>query len=495
MQKLIGFSLLLILSISACNSPQQESDIKIENEVSIEKMIDLSIEDIYINSPEIFRDLDEIKQSGVLRAITTNSSTSYFVYRGQVMGYEYELLNRLADHLKLELEIIVARDNLDLFVQLLNGNADLIASGLTITTPREAFVNFTDYLVLSHQVLVQKKPDNWRSMKLHEIDNELILDAVELIGDTVSIRSNSSYMQRLQNLMEELGGDIYTDTLRSNMNNDEKFEMLVDGTIKYTFADNHIASINASYYPELHIKVPVSLSQRIAWATRKNSPELLAAVNDWLKIIKKTSDFNVLYQKYFTNTRDFRKRIDSEFYSLHDGKVSKYDDLIKKYADKLNWDWRLICSLIYQESQFNTEVKSWVDAQGLMQLMPATAKELGVKNSSDPEENIKGGTKYLRQLWERWDTIPDPVQRIKFTMASYNCGYYHVKDARSLTQKNQLNENLWDDNVELYILKLSDPKFFNDPIVEFGYVRGKEPFTYVQEIFKRYEHYKLFISE
>jgi len=293
--------------------------------------------------------------------------------------------------------------------------------------------------------------------------------------------------------MEEIGAAIVIDTLDTNLDTDDIIQMVVDGEIKYTVADNHIASINASYYPELDIKVPVSFSQRISWATRNTSPELLGAVNEWLKLIKRTSDYNVIYQKYFTNTRDFRKRVNSEFYSLNKGKISKYDKLIKKYAEQLNWDWRLVSSLIYQESQFNPEVKSWVDAQGLMQLMPATAAELGVENISDPEENIKGGTEYLNQLWKRWDIIPDSIQRIKFAMASYNCGYYHVKDARNLTKKHQLNENLWDDNVELYVLKLSSSEFFNDPVVYYGYVRGIEPVTYVSEIFERYEHYRKFI--
>jgi len=391
-KRINGFYLLIILiNISACDNSQQSTHP--DNDLSekvINQVEDLSIVDIYKNSPEITRDLNEIKKDGVLSAVTTNSSTSYFVYRGQAMGYEYELLNRLADHLKLDLEIIVAKDNLDLFRQLYSGNADLIAHGLTHTTPREAYINFTDYLVLSHQVLTQKKPENWRNMKLHEIQEELISDPIELIGNTVSVRSNSSYMHRLGNLMEEIGGAIVIDTLDANLDTDDIIQMVVDGKIKYTVADNHLASINASYYPELDIKVPISFSQRIAWATRKNSNDLTDAINNWLKTVKRTSDYNVIYQKYFKNTRDFRKRINSEFYSLNKGKISKYDDLIKKYSSSLEWDWRLVSSLLYQESQFNPEAKSWAEAKGLMQLMPATAEELGVKDISNPEDNIRG---------------------------------------------------------------------------------------------------------
>ncbi len=487
---------VILLAFSACNNTVENNQ---SNVVASEELIinteNLSIENIYNSSPKINRDLNEIKESGVLKAITTNSSTSYFAYRGQPMGYEYELLQRLADYLKLDLEIIVAKDNLDLYTQLMNGKADLIAHGLTVTTPRETFLNFTDYLYLSHQVLIQKKPENWRTMKLHEIQKELISDPIELIGDTVSVRNNSSYSHRLENLMEEIGGTINIDELASGLETDEIIRMVVEGKIKYTVADNYIAAINASYYPELDIKVPISFSQRIAWATRNNSNELKNEINNWLKAIKRTTDFNVIYQKYFENTRDFRKRINSEFYSLNNGKISKYDELIKEYAVPLDWDWRLLSSLIYQESQFDLQAKSWAEAQGLMQLMPATAEELGVKNISDPEDNIRGGTKYLRQLWERWDVIPDSIQRIKFTMASYNCGYYHVMDARKLCKRDQLNQNLWDNNVEFSILKLSKAEFYNDPLIKYGYVRGAEPFTYVEEIFERFEHYRNFISQ
>jgi membrane-bound lytic murein transglycosylase F len=173
--------------------------------------------------------------------------------------------------------------------------------------------------------------------------------------------------------------------------------------------------------------------------------------------------------------------------------ISQYDDLIKKYANKMGWDWRLVSALVYQESQFNATAKSWAGAQGLMQLMPATAKELGVTNRSDSEDNIRGGTKYLKDMWDNWEDIPDSIQRIKFAMASFNCGYYHVRDAVRLAEKDGSNTLMWDDHIEDYILLLSAPEYFNDPVVHYGYARGAEPFTYVFEIFERFEHYRKFV--
>jgi membrane-bound lytic murein transglycosylase F len=257
----------------------------------------------------VYRDLDEIKKEGVLRVLTTYSSTSYFLYRGKPMGFEYELLERFADYLDVELEIHIAHDIDSLFNQLNYSDIDLVAHGLTITSERKKEVTFTDYLYYTNQVLVQRQPDDWRTMKWSKLQSRLIHDAIELIGDTVSVRKNSAYLHRLKNLSREIGGTIFIDTLEGNLSTDEIIEMVVDKKIKYTVADKNIASINKSYYPILNIKVPISFSQRIAWAVNSNSKNLLKAANSWLKIIKDDVDYYVIYNKYFKNSRSIRKRI------------------------------------------------------------------------------------------------------------------------------------------------------------------------------------------
>ncbi len=445
---------------------------------------------IPVVSAPIEKDLSQIKEEGILNAITVYSATSYFLYRGQPMGFEYELLERLADHLGLELKITVA-SNVDELISMLNqGEGDLVAYGLAITEPRKERVSFTEYHTITHQVLVQKKPDNWRKMKLHEIQKAMIDDAIELIGDTVWVRKNSSYYERMLNLIQEIGDTIYIDTVPGNLDTEEIIKMVSEGKIKQTVADYNIAAINSTYYQNIDIQVPISLSQRLAWVVRKNSPELLKTINEWMLNIKKHNDYYVIYNKYFESKNSFRSRSNSEFFSKKTGKISQYDDLIKKYAATLGWDWRLLSSLVFQESRYDPKAKSWAGAHGLMQLMPATAKQMGVKNLTNLEENIKGGTKYLKILYNRWEEIPDPIQRTKFTMASYNCGYNHVVDARKLAEKYGKDKNVWDNNVDEFILKLSKSKFFNDEVVNFGYVRGTEPYNYVKEIYIRYKLYK-----
>jgi len=440
------------------------------------------------------RDLNEIKKDGVLRALVVYSSTSYFLYRGKPMGFEYEILQRLAKHLDLKLEIVVSDDLDNQFDVLNKGEVDLIAYGMTITNQRKKEVDFTDYLYLTKQVLVQKKPDNYRKMTWSNIQKSVIDDPLDLIGDTVSIRKNSSYFERIVSLADEMGGEIFIDTLSSKLSTGEIIDKVVTGEVKYTIADENIARINASSNPILKIDVPISFSQRIAWVVRKKSTNFKKVINEWIVSERKKTDYYVIYNKYFKNKRLFKRRIKSDYYSLKNDQISEYDDLMKEYTKKLGWDWRLLASQVYQESKFNPKAKSWAGAKGLLQIMPKTADELGIKDITDPVESIRGGTTYLSQIYNRFEDIPDEIDRIKFTLASFNCGYAHVRDAQKLAEFNNLNPLIWEDNVDKMILALRFPKNYNKDFIKYGYVRGTEPFIYVEQIFDRFQHYKQFIN-
>lgn len=411
------------------------------------------------------------------------------------MGFEYELLSRLAKNLGLKLKITIAEDIDDLFDMLNNGKGDLIAYGLTITEPRKKMVSFTENHYVTHQALVQRMPDNWRSLPGYKIDKQLISNTLELSNDTVWVRENSSYAERIKNLENEIGADIPVAHINGNVTTDEIIKMVVDGEIERTVADHNIAAINKTYYPILNIDTRVSFSQRIAWAVRQNSPDLLKAINKWINKEKKSDDYYVIYNKYFKNTRSNRSRIKSDFYSKNSNKISKYDDIIKENASELGWDWRFLSSQVYQESRFDPKAESWAGATGLIQLMPATAKEVGVSNNYNPKENIRGGVKYLDRMRDNFEAVEDSIQKVKFTLAAFNCGAGHVYDAMRLAEKHGKNPNIWDENVEEYILKLKDKEYYLDDVVRHGFVRGTEPYNYVRDIFLRYEHYKKFIEE
>jgi membrane-bound lytic murein transglycosylase F len=392
------------------------------------------------------------------------------------------------------LKITIAEDINDLFDLLNSGEVDLVAYGLTITESRQELVSFTEHHYVTHQALVQRMPVNWRSLPGYKIEKEVVSNTLELIGDTVWVRENTSYAQRIQNLKDEIGADIPIEFIEGNIPTDEIIKMVVDGEIDRTIADYNIAAINKTYYPILHIDTRISFSQRIAWAVRQNSPQLLEAINNWISKEKKTDDYYVIYNKYFKSRKSFRARIQSDFYSKNSNKISKYDDIIKENAARIGWDWRFLCSQVYQESRFDPQAESWAGARGLIQLMSATAKEVGVSNSMSPKENVRGGVKYLERMRDKFDSVEDSIQKVKFTLAAFNCGAGHVFDAMRLAEKNGKKPNVWDDNVEEYILKLKDKKYYYDEVVRYGFVRGEEAYNYVRDIFLLYEHYKKFIE-
>ncbi|WP_089682867.1 transporter substrate-binding domain-containing protein [Catalinimonas alkaloidigena] len=445
--------------------------------------------DEVVYSPPVAVDLPEIRKRGKLVAITSYSPTSYFLYRGEPMGYEYELLERLADYLDLDLEIRIAY-NLDNFIEMLNtGEGDLVAHSLSITKPRKKHVDFTDHYSVTRQVLVQRKPEGWRQMKRHEIEKVLIRDPLDLIGKEVHVRKNSAYYRRLYNLSQEMGGDVLIEPIEGNLETNEIIRKVAEGEIDYTVADESLAKINATYYQDLDVGTAVSFPQRQAWMVRKTSPQLRKAVNAWLAEEKKGVDFYAIYNKYYKNRKRFRRRVNSEYFSLTGGKISAYDDLIQRGAGQLGWDWKLLASQIYQESHFDPSSTSWAGATGLMQLMPSTAQELGDYDLTHPGESIEAGVTYLKKLAKLYEDVPDSLERIKFVLATYNAGPGHVSDARRLAEKLGKDPNVWTGNVADCILLKAQKKHYSDPVVKHGYCRGEEPHNYVEDIFKRYQIY------
>lgn len=440
-------------------------------------------------------DLDKIIERGKLVALTGYNAYSYFIYKGQPMGFEYDLLTRLADELNVAIEIKVVRELDKMFEMLENGEGDLIAFNLTVTKERSEKYAFTVHHHISRQVLVQRKPDNWRNMMRHEIVKQLIRNPIDLEGKTVYVRGASAYLSRMQNLSDEIGGDINIVEAPSDMSIEDLIQAVAEGEIDYTVADDNIAILNKSYYSNIDVSTFVSFPQRIAWAVRKNSPELLVAINNWIVKMKKNTEYYTIYDKYYKSSNGYKKRIESDYFSQTGGGISQYDDLIKKYAIDLKWDWRILASLIYQESKFKTDVKSWAGASGLMQLMPSTAKMFGVTDLNDPLESLRAGVSYLNYLDKFWSKmIPDSVERVKFVLASYNIGPGHIIDARNLAQKYGADPDVWSENVEVYLLNKSKEKFYHDDIVKLGYASGRETVEYVREVLDRYEQYKKFIG-
>ena len=367
------------------------------------------------------------------------------------------------------------------------GEVDIIAYPLTMTKERRKIIAFTEHYQSQRQMLVQRKPANWRDMKLHEIEKTLIRDQVELIDKEIYVLNSSSYIDALAALSEQIAGDINIIEEDPAVDTEQLIKNVAEGVYDYTISDENIARVNRAYHPILDFETPISFPRRIAWAVRKNAPILLDTLNAGISYTKKNGTIKILYDKYFSSSRQAAEIARSDYASFSGNKLSPYDDIIKKNAIRLGWNWRLLAAMVYQESKFDPVSKSWAGAQGLLQLMPATAKELGVTNRSSPTQSLAGGTSYLIWLEEQWmDKIEDPQERRKFVMASYNVGLGHVYDARSLTEKFGGNQAVWEE-VKPNMLKLASHKYFSDPVVKLGYARGSEPVNYVDEILLRYE--------
>ena len=424
-------------------------------------------------------DLSEIKDSGVLVALTLNSSISYFNYRGEPMGFQYELAKQFAESQGLKLQMKTARTTHELVHMLLKGEGDLIAYPLPVTKEFKDSVSFCGEDIITHQVLVQRNGGK----------NKPITNVTELIGKEVYAKPGK-YLNRLINLDKELGGGILIHQVdNDSISTEDLITQVATGEIDYAICDNDLARLNKTYYPQLNINVAISFDQRSSWAVRQTSPQLKEVVNQWHDTNVTSPAYRASTKRYFENS----KRIPHcSILSVKDGKISHFDHLFKKYAEEIGWDWRLLASLAFTESNFDTTAVSWAGAKGLMQLMPRTARAMGVPEGKEqnPEESVKAAAKYLKLTSRSFSKIEDPNERIKFVLAAYNGGMGHVFDAMALAEKYGKNKYVWDNNVADFILLKSNEEYFNDPVCRNGYFRGIETFNFVKEILARAEVYK-----
>ena len=441
-------------------------------------------EQTFTEAPQVEIDLEAIRNRGYINALVDNNSVSYFIFRGEPMGYEYDLLQRFAENIGVELRIKVI-SGVEECIDLLNkGEGDVIAFPLTITDERSKYISFSRPLFTTTQVLVQRR-DSTHLIRLH----------ADLIGKEIYVMKGSSFKDRLERLSEEVGGEIIIVEDSADAETESLIRQVAMGEIPYTVTDQTFAMVNASVYPDLDVETVISLPQEIAWATRTNSPELNTAINTWLGKFRKSAMYQYIYDKYFKSPRSTLTRMSSDYSSLSGGKLSIFDETIRKESEALGWDWRLVASIVYQESGFNPNVRSWAGAVGLMQLMPAASKQFKVSNAYDPIQNIQAGIRVLQYLDGLWaKTVSDRDERLKFVLASYNVGVSHVIDARNLAAKYGKDPTKWDGNVETYLLLKTKPQYYRDPVASAGYCRCYGPVNYVKEVLGRFEAYKAHIN-
>jgi membrane-bound lytic murein transglycosylase F len=424
-------------------------------------------------------DLPGIQKRGFIRAAVDNNTTGYYIYRGRRMGYEYELLRDFAKRLDVQLRLVLVSDIDAAFDFLENGKVDLIAMNLEENPQRAIGNSFSIPLGNMKTLLVGREKEG--KIKSWE----------QLANDTIFVREGTVYQSKLNAIKDSLN---LAFTVKASKDQEEVLiDQVVNGQIKWTVADQNIAMANATYYEGLDISWKISDEGKVAWVVRENSPILLEKLNEWM-LEKQKRFIPDLYSKYFRNSKNSYFRNTSPFSSLAGNQISEYDEIIKVGAEQLGWDWRLLASLVYKESRFDTTATSYAGAQGLLQLMPVTLERFGVTNPNDPQESLLGGVRYLRYLDKFWiERVPDVNERLKFILASYNIGHGHVEDAWRLTLKYGKSTQSWTEVSKFLELK-SDPEYYKDPVVKSGFAKGHLAVNYVKDVLSIFQSYKSLVE-
>jgi membrane-bound lytic murein transglycosylase F len=499
---------LLCLLLSACLLSLPSASCRRGPRTKLEA-VDKIVRDAGVTPPAepVRRDLAELRERGELTVLAPYNSTTYFVYRGEPLGYEYELLRAFAESEGLKLKMVVVTDPKSLLPLLNSGEGDVAAARLVPTPETEAQAAFTRALYQTEPALVQQAEPPAAASKVAEkamapgpadpspevdIPARLVTAPAQLAGKQVDLPEKSPYARTLVELSDEINGDIHVIEL-GEVQDEALAQKIARGEVEFTVMQSNLAALKEAEFSNLKVKPVVGRKHSVSWAVRRNSPELLAELNRWIEDKQNEGLCARLYKKYFVDMKGYIERATSDFLTSRTGKLCPYDELLKRHAPEIGWDWRLLASQMYQESRFKADAKSWAGAQGLLQLMPGTARQVGVRDPFDPEDNVGGAVRYLKWLDEFWDgRIEDEGERLKFILASYNCGPGHVEDAQRLASKYGGDPLRWDD-VSYWLLQKSTQQYSSDEVVRFGFCRGLEPVNYVDHILLRYDRYKEFV--
>lgn len=412
---------------------------------------------------------------------TLYSPTSYFMYRETEMGYDYDLVKRLGADKNMVIDLKIA-NNLAQAVEMLDsGKIDLLAYEVPVTAEYLEHVVHCGIENVTHQVLVQPKSR----------DGKNVTDVTQLVGREVYVENDSKYYHRLLNLNDELGGGIIIKPVeRDTLITEDLIAMVSEGEIPLTVVDNDIAALNKSYYPDIDVSLEISFPQRSAWAVSKSQKWLADTISEWAgQEVPRRQRANLL-KRYFERSKQEGGSQTFFVLDFKGGKMSPFDDLFRRYARKLGWDWKLLSSVGYVESHYDSTQVSWAGAKGMMQLMPATAKAFGLDENkiTENEASVATAVKVFQSLDKSLSKyVPNPKERIKFVLAAYNSGLAHILDAIAIAKKIGHPADVWDGSVAEALMLKSNPEYYNDPVCRYGYFRGRQTYDYVKKVMACYE--------
>ena len=419
-------------------------------------------------------DLDAIKERRRLRVLLRNNAASYFLYRGELLGFEYEMTRAFAKALGVRLQVVVPPTHEDMFAWLLAGRADMAVGFLEpLQSRRDAGAAFT-------------RPYHYAPVHLVARERDAITRLEDLRTRTITVRRSSSYWALLEELAAA-GHGFELEAAPEDMETEELIHRVMTEQTDLTVADGQILEVELAQGAAVRSALILAEKRPHAVAVRQGNPQLLAALNDFIKKQYRGVAYNLLYKKYFRNKRSIARLARGRVDTRADGSLSPYDPIVRKYAEQYGFDWRMLVAQMYQESRFDPKAESFAGARGLMQVMPRTAKSLGFEDLAHPESGIHAGVKYMDWVRDRIGGELPVATRTWFTLAAYNAGAGHVHDARRLAKQMGWNADLWFEHTEKAMLLLAKKPYASK--ARYGYVRGREPVNYVRNIRERFEAY------
>jgi len=414
--------------------------------------------------------LERIKKRGLLNVVLLNAPSTYVIGADGPQGFEYDLLKSYADHLGVDLNITAAHTVKEALVLSQRKDIDITSASLAKTDKRKKMYNFgPSYFEVQEQVICNR--DMLRT-------NNFPRSVEDLAGLSIMVGADTSYIETLRNLQDD-GYDINV-TVSPDDSTEELLQMVANHTIDCSVADSNIYSINLRYFPNIAMAFSVSRREQLAWILPKNSLKLKVDMYSWLNDYNQKGLMAQLKDHYYGYILFFDYYNTKMFYKRMKSRLPKYKKYFIQAAKKYGIPWTLLAAVSYQESHWNPRAKSFTGVRGLMMLTRKTARILGVKNRLNPQQSVNGGARHLKEMIRHIPPSIKDENRLKFALAAYNIGYGHIKDARKLTKKLGLNENVWND-LKTVLPLLSHKKYYRN--LQYGYARGEEPVKYVESIY------------
>ncbi len=409
--------------------------------------------------------LERIVDEGYLPILSSNGPITYFEGPFGYTGFEHDLAEAFADHLGVEL-VIKDESNLGEMLNLVGTRSGhFAANSLSVTESRQKKLQFSvPYMQVSQDVIYRRGSTRPKTIE----------DIVDL---NIVVAANSSHVELLKELQKEYPTLSWKEV--EDLEQLDLLEIVHSDRADITIIDSTSYTVNRNIYPRARRAFSLQENKDIAWAFPKTGDRsLLKAANVFLSSYKDSGELDELTDKYFSN--EYLDVGGALTFSKHiDKRLPKWETYFRETADEFKLDWLFIAAMSYQESHWNANAKSYTGVRGLMMLTRNTAKALGVKDRTDPQQSIYGGAKYFTQRLERLpDSIKNP-DRLWMALAAYNVGLGHLEDARKLTEQQGGDPDLWDDVKERLPL-LSKKKYYKK--TKHGYARGWEPVKYVENI-------------